>query len=501
MNLTLLFSALVLTVGSRTPQQPVESARALLGHLIDAINAKDESKLRDFVSAWTPSNVPIEVRLQRWGDLGKHGAPFKLVGEGRETDSEVDGIVTSDEGSRLVFTLHITKQPSLRISSLVVRPAYVVEGPPSEFANWTTLNSLARAIADSAKAPAMGIAMMRDGKLTVGVSGIRKLNEHDAVQPNDVWSIGSIGKSICCTVIGALIERGKLRWEETLAEALPGLTMDSGYRKVTLEQLMHHRGGVPQDLGFTDARVDELAGDAKTPTAQRERYAKDILSRKPIAAPGEQFAYSNAGYALLSVIAERARGKPYEALVHDFIFRPLHLRHSYTDADDLPKTRPSGHIEEGSSLVAHNMTGPIEAMLAGAGGGLFMSLGDLATYGAAHMKGLRGQDGLLKAATIARLHQGIPEIPNGRLYACGWTSETVPSLEPFDGHNGSNGTMRSQVAIFPGAGLVVVGIANRGGEFEPAPGFIAVMAVAQRYAASSVQVPVRPPTQVSATQR
>jgi CubicO group peptidase (beta-lactamase class C family) len=129
------------------------------------------------------------------------------------------------------------------------------------------------------------------------------------------------------------------------------------------------------------------------------------------------------------------------------------------------------------------MTGPIEAMFAGAGGGLYMSLEDLATYGAAHMQGLRGQDGILKAATVARLHQGIPEVANGPSYACGWLNESVPGLQSFDGHNGSNGTMRSELAIFPQAGLVVVGIANRGGDSIPEPGFIAVMAIAQRYAA------------------
>ena len=489
MNPALILTSLLLALGPRPSGQSIETPRALLGHLVDALNAADESKLREFVAAWTPSGVSVDLRLQHWGDLGKQLAPFKMVAEGKETDSEVDAIVTDRGGSRLVFMLFTKSKPTLQVTSLLVRPAYVVEGPPPEFSSWTSLEELAHQISDSANAPAMGIAVLRDGKLSVGISGVRNINEpehaRERVQPNDVWSIGSIGKSICATVIGALIERGKLRWDETLAEALPALPMDAGYAKVTLEQLMHHRGGVPQDLDFTDARVEEIAGDAKTPTTFRERYARDILARKPIAAPGARFAYSNAGYALLSVIAEHAAGTPYETLLHDIIFSPLHLHDSYTDADRLPKARPSGHVDQGLSLVAHNMTGPIEAMLAGAGGGLFMSLGDLATYGAAHLKGLRGQDGLLKAATIARLHLGIPEIPNGRFYACGWSSESVPGLQPFDGHNGSNGTMRSELAIFPEANLVVVGIANRGGETEPAPGFIAVMAVGQRYAAKN----------------
>ena len=128
------------------------------------------------------------------------------------------------------------------------------------------------------------------------------------------------------------------------------------------------------------------------------------------------------------------------------------------------------------------MSGPIDALLAGAGLGLYMSLSDLAKYGEAHLNGLRGHNGFLRAETVGRLHNGLPEVPNGRSYACGWSTDPVPGLQPFDGHNGSNGTMRSQIALFPAANLVVVGIANRGGEAEPSPGFVAVMAIAQRFA-------------------
>ena len=111
-----------------------------------------------------------------------------------------------------------------------------------------------------------------------------------------------------------------------------------------------------------------------------------------------------------------------------------------------------------------------------------MTVSDLAKFGQAHMNGLHDKDGFLTAKTIQRLHKAIPEGPGGRPYACGWGYENVPTIQPFQGHNGSNGTMRSQLAIFPEANLVVVAIVNCGGEFEPSPGFSAVMAVGQRFA-------------------
>jgi hypothetical protein len=48
-------------------------------------------------------------------------------------------------------------------------------------------------------------------------------------------------------------------------------------------------------------------------------------------------------------------------------------------------------------------------------------------------------------------------------------------------HNGSNGTMISQVAIFPKANMVVASFVNAGGDSEPAPPLQAILAIAKRY--------------------
>ena len=56
---------------------------------------------------------------------------------------------------------------------------------------------------------------------------------------------------------------------------------------------------------------------------------KDTLAQPPIGKPGERFAYSNAGYAMLALIAERLAGKPYEELLRERIFKPLGLTHSF----------------------------------------------------------------------------------------------------------------------------------------------------------------------------
>ena len=367
---------------------------------------------------------------------------------------------------------------------LAAQEAARLEGAPRDYTGYTTLESLAESIAKDSGSPAMGIAVLRDGKLETAVTGVREIGKDARVGADDPWCVGSIGKPLCSTVIGLLIEKGKLRFETTLAEALPDVTMKPGYRDVTLEQLMKHRGGVPQDESFRAPDVKRIAGDAKTPLEVRTRYVADILSREPIAKPDERFAYSNAGYALLSHVAERAAGMPYEDLLRKTVFEPLGMSRSFIGAATLPAERPSGHVPGPSGLRAMNMGGALESMVAGAGGGVWCSVGDLAKFGGAHLAGLRGEDGFLKAETVDRLHSGAPEGgPENSLYACGWGIHKHPATGASHGHNGSNGTMRAELAIFPKTGLVVVAIVNRGGESEPPPGLEAVIAVASRAAA------------------
>jgi len=50
-----------------------------------------------------------------------------------------------------------------------------------------------------------------------------------------------------------------------------------------------------------------------------------------------------------------------------------------------------------------------------------MTVGDLALWGQAHLRGERGQDGIVRADTFKRLHQ--PE--GAATYAMGWVSQTT----------------------------------------------------------------------------
>jgi len=485
---TVLASCLLLLLTCATSiaarQTPAEKAAAieLLTQMVSALNSRKEAPIRAFFEAHATDDIPIDMRVERMREFAEQGAPFKVEPDSAVTSDTIKATLVDRAGTRLSITLATTGGLAPRLKSMRAMPARTPGGPDRSLDDWKDLHDLTVKIATKRQAPAMSITVIRDGKQETAVTGVRKVDGKEAVGADEPWSIGSIGKPLCSTIIGMLIEQGRLRWEETLAEALTDVPMQEGYRAATIEQLMQHRGGIPQDGGFKMDRIREIVGDAKTPVAIRARYVRDILNRAPIGKPGQRNAYSNAGYTLLGHIAERTTGKPYEQLVREMIFAPLGLKHSYTGADALPDHRPSGHMKGPAGIKPLNMSGPMEYMFAPAGGGMWMSTADLAQFGAEHLKGLHGKDGLLKAATVSRLHRGLLEGEGTFRYASGWGIESNPGIETFHGHNGSNGTFRAQLAIFPKANLVVAAIVNLGGEEEPSPGLEAVLAIARRFA-------------------
>lgn len=473
--------------GSALPAPAPEDspAAALAGRLFAALNSKDNVRMEAFAAGDCDPATPPAERAQRLSRLAERGAPFKLVRIVGLTAAALTGLMEDANGETFTFVLNLTAGPGApRMASLQLGPPEAADAkPPQDYTGWTDLRALAASIRTDTGSPAIGVAVVHDGKTEIVTDGVREIGKPETVGADEPWSVGSVGKPLCSTIIGKLIEMGKLRFDMTLAEALPGMPMRPGYEGVTLEQVMHHRSGLPEDLGMRRPQVEAIVGAETDPVRMRDRYVRDILAREPAAKPGAQFVYSNAGYAILAHIAELQSGKAYEDVLRDVLFTPLGLAHSYIGSATYPKLLPSGHVPVPNGLEAVNFRGPLEILFAGAGGGIYMSAGDLARFGAMHLAGLQGKDGFLKAATVERLHRAESEGgPEGRGYACGWGVQNRPGLEPWHGHNGSNGTFRAELAVFPQANLVVAAMVNRGGESEPSPPLQAVLAAARRYA-------------------
>ena len=306
--------------------------------------------------------------------------------------------------------------------------------------------------------PALAVVVVKDGQICDRIAvGVRKWGDPTPVTTNDVFHIGSCTKSMTATLTAMLIEEGKLNWDTTIAEVFPELVgkMDKQYETVTVEQLLHHRGGVP-GAPPPDAwkRAWEQNG---TPTQQRREFIEAVLAQPPAAAPGTRMIYSNQGYAIIGAMLEKITGQDYETLMTEKLFKPLHMD---TAGFGPPGTtgkvdQPWGHIHK---LL---MTIPVQAdnppAIASAGR-VHCSLDDLARFVMLHLQ--PATNGLLKPETLARLHTPTA----GGDYACGWV---VLQRDWAGGttlmHNGSNTMWYVVMWLAPEKNFAVIAATNIAG--------------------------------------
>lgn len=458
----------------------------LLTRFVAALNTPEGKGLESFFKENATQSMPTAMRIKGAMSLVTRGAPFVIKRMISSEPGELKALVVDRAGIELGFSMLLDKSNPKLMEALRVGPPEAPAEPATvkNYKGWTTLQALVDQVREDTKLPALAVAVSNGGKVESVTSGVRVEGRADKVTNEEPFSTGSIGKSLCTTVIGKLVEMGKLNWSSTIGEVLSDLPMNPAYKNVTIDQLMQHRAGVRPETMMNPEQVDQLVAGESNPTKMRRRYAVDLLKAAPASKPGEKFAYSNGGYVILGAIAEKVTGKRYEDLVKDFIFKPLALSHSFTNVDSLPDKRPSGHIASAQGPQPENFTGPLEVLLAPAGGGMWMSATDLMKFGESHLKGLKGQDGILKAVTIQHLHKGIPEGDNkDREYACGWGIEHKSGKPLTHGHNGSNGTMLAYLTIVPKSNLVIAVFTNIGKRSKPTPPELVIDAIVEKLSA------------------
>jgi CubicO group peptidase (beta-lactamase class C family) len=263
------------------------------------------------------------------------------------------------------------------------------------------------------KLPAMGAVLVTsEGVQAIGVSGTRKRGGATLATTDDLWHLGSDGKAMTATMIARLVERGTMKWEQTLGETFPDLApqMKADMKSVTLTQLLSHRAGFGANfdamkyVGRKDlvaARLDVL----------REAMAGGLKSK-----PGSAHLYSNWGYAVAGAMAERAAGKSFEVLMREELFAPLKMTSvGFGGTGTVGKIdQPWPHDGQGKPMPSNGPEMDNLPVMSPAGT-MHMSLADWSRFVAEHIRGAQGKSSVLKKETFAKLHAVV-----GNDYALGW---------------------------------------------------------------------------------
>jgi CubicO group peptidase (beta-lactamase class C family) len=186
-----------------------------------------------------------------------------------------------------------------------------------------------------------------------------------------------------------------------LGEDLPLIRDD-----VTIEHLLSHRSGIGD---YLDEEGDWEITDYMMPVsghelASTEQYLPVLGGHDTKFTPGERFAYCNAGYVVLAVIAERTSDGSFQELVRRRVCEPAGMGDTeFLRSDELPGRAALGYL-----TVDGSRTNVFHLPALGSGdGGIYSTAADISSLWAALFAGrIVSREW---AAEMVRPHSDVPE--------------------------------------------------------------------------------------------
>jgi CubicO group peptidase (beta-lactamase class C family) len=198
---------------------------------------------------------------------------------------------------------------------------------------------------------------------------------HIANATDTQFAIASGCKGLTALTVVSLIEEGQLEPATTarsvLREDLPLIDDE-----VTVEQLLAHRSGIGD---YLDEESDHAVTDYLLPVpvhelATTEQYLRVLGGHPGKFAPDERFSYSNSGYVVLALIAERTSGTPFHELVKQRVCDPAGMR----DTEFLRSDELTGRAALGYLAVDGLRTNVFHLPVRGSGdGGIYSTAADI----------------------------------------------------------------------------------------------------------------------------
>jgi D-alanyl-D-alanine carboxypeptidase len=197
----------------------------------------------------------------------------------------------------------------------------------------------------------------------------------------DHFRIGSVSKTFTATAILELVDRHRLRLDETIARWEPQLP---NAKRITIRMLLAMRSGIWDEGGAGPSGRQSLLAKwtnqhcalrAAKPDCGRFWSPQAIINlaikEGRAAYPPGVYYYSDTNYVLLGLIAQKVTHEPFGKLVHQLILKPLHMRQTSfpTRRLTLPTPATSGYVAFPRKAPKHYLPGtvPSPSTLFGAG--------------------------------------------------------------------------------------------------------------------------------------
>ncbi|MBA2306406.1 MAG: beta-lactamase family protein [Acidobacteria bacterium] len=314
----------------------------------------------------------------------------------------------------------------------------------------------------SGNTPGCAVGVVQRGKVVLAKAyGLADLEHRIPLTPQSAFYMASVSKQFMALSMLLLERDGRLRLDDGVRKYIPELP--SYADDITLRHLLHHTSGVRDYL-----TLGSLAGYSSD-YVWTERGALRMIGRQrhlnfPV---GTEHLYSNSGYVLLSMVAQRATGRTLDEWAGEHLFSPLGMSSTrfQHDHSHMVLRRASGYIRQAGTPGARGVRAGVgdntwyigNSTLDVVGdGGLYSTLEDMLRWAANFDDGRLAPDLLSRMQAPGALKDGTA-IKNG--YGMGLARSTYRGLETIS-HGGGLVGYRTMFLRLPAEKTTVVCMCN-----------------------------------------
>jgi D-alanyl-D-alanine-carboxypeptidase/D-alanyl-D-alanine-endopeptidase len=316
-----------------------------------------------------------------------------------------------------------------------------------------------RIVADFVRAghvDGISAAVVHGGRTRFHNAGLIARGGSTSATERSVYEIGSISKTFTGLLLAHAILEGRAAASDDVRKYLPpGYTnLARGDRPVRLIDLVDTTSALPDNL--PDLR--QTIGDAKPDqipfiiTKTLDGYTSqmllaDLRTASLVDTPGAAPRHSNVASQVVGIVLERLYGRPYQALLAQYVERPMGMA--------------SGVVAPPPALVAqgYDPKGPATPALTiptiRAAGGLRYSAADMARYLAAQLAA--------RDPAIALTHRPAWGSPDTGAIGFHWMIAKTADSQVYLRHGGGTFGFSSYCDFYPDKGYGIVLLANRAG--------------------------------------
>ena len=348
------------------------------------------------------------------------------------------------------------------------------------------------------RVPGVQVAIRTEDELVLSAAiGVADASTGAPLTTGHLFRIASHSKTFTATAVLQLVEAGRMRLDDPIADHVPELT-GSPVAAVTVRELLGHQSGVLRDGEAADFWTME------EPFPDRDALLAAVLRAGRVHARNEHFKYSNIGYSLVGLAIEAVTGTSYADHARTAVLMPLGLQATGAEYDPARAGEyAAGHAGLLFGETTRETLGHVDTRAMAAATGFYSTAEDLAEYGAAHFLG----DDRLLSDDSKRIMQRLESVVTaygtevGR-YGVGMGLWTVGDRN-LVGHSGGYPGHITLTLIDPVGKLVVSVLTNAidGPAEDLAVGLVKLIDVALKPRAEVAPPPADPPPLDSLTGR